>query len=70
VPASPGSNGAPVRKLPIEKLREELKSRGFLKANDTGGLTATARKHFHRAKTALLSGPKPRLVESEGLIWK
>ena len=70
VPASPGFDGAPVRKLPIERLREELKSRGFLEANDTGGLTATARKQFHRAKTALLSGPKPRLVESEGLIWK
>ena len=70
VPTSPGPDGTLVRKISVEKLRDELKSCGFLEAKDTGGLTETARKQFQRAKSALLSGPKPRLVEREGLIWK
>ena len=70
LPMSPGFDGAPVHKLSVEKLRDELKSRGFLEAKDTGGLTETARKQFQRAKAALLSGTKPRLMENEGLIWR
>ena len=70
LPTSPGFDGAPVRKLPVEKLRDELKSRGFLEVNDTGGLAAAARKQFQRAKSALLSGGKPCLVEKEGFVWK
>jgi hypothetical protein len=70
LPTSPGLDGALVRKLPVEKLRDELKSHGLLETNDTGGLTAAARKQFQRAKASLLSGSKPRLIEREGLIWK
>jgi hypothetical protein len=65
-----GFNGAPVRKLPVDTLREELKTRGFLEVDDSGAITAAARKQFQRAKAALLSGPKPRLFEGERLIWK
>ena len=65
-----GLDGAPVRKVEVEKLRDELKSGGFLDVNDTGGLTDLARQHFRRARVALLSGPKSRLLESEGLIWR
>jgi hypothetical protein len=42
--------------------------RGFLDANETGGLTPTSRSHFHRAKAALLASGK--LVESKGMIWR
>ena len=70
LPKSAGFDGAPVRKLPVEKLRDELKSRGFLEAKDSGGLTEAARKQFQRAKAGLLSGPKPRLIQSGDLIWR
>ena len=65
-----GLDGAPVRKVSVEKLRDELKSRGLLEAKDSGGLTDAARKQFQRAKVALLAGPKPRLFENDGLIWR
>jgi hypothetical protein len=68
LPTSSGFNGAPVRKLKVDALREELKFRGFLEAKETGGLTATARSSFHRAKTDLLT--ETRLYEGDGLIWK
>ena len=65
---SAGFDGAPVRKIAVATLREELKSRGFLEAEDTGGLTNTARSYFHRAKADLLSSG--RLVECDGLVWR
>jgi len=70
LPTSPGFDGAAVRKLSVDKLRDELKSRGFLEISDSGGLTAAARKQFQRAKAALLAAPKPHLFEKAGLIWK
>jgi len=68
VSTTAGLDGAPVRKLSVEKLRDELKSRGFLEAKDTGGLTNTSRSDFHRAKRLLLSSG--RLFESEGQVWR
>ena len=68
LPTSPGLDGAPVYKLPVEKLRDELKSRGFLEAKKTGGLTPNSRTRFHRAKTEVISAN--RFVELDGLIWK
>lgn len=63
-----GFDGASVRKVNVDVLRDEVKSRGFLDTKDTGGLTPTSRSHFHRAKTELIS--KGRLVESDNLIWR
>jgi hypothetical protein len=60
----------PVRKVKVEKLRDELKTRGFLEAKESGGLTDLSRQHFQRAKAALLAPPKPRLTENDGLIWR
>jgi hypothetical protein len=70
VPTTVGFDGASVRKVPVEKLRDELKTRGLLEVNDSGVITATARKQFQRAKVSLLAGSKPRLLEGERLIWK
>jgi hypothetical protein len=67
---TPGFSGNPVLKVKVSELRDGLRSRGFLETKDDGQLTALARKHFQRAKAALLARPKPRLFEKEGLIWK
>jgi len=63
-----GLNGAPVRKVLVEKLRDEMKSRGLLETKETGGLTETARSNFFRAKAELLTSTN--LVERDGWIWK
>jgi hypothetical protein len=63
-----GLDGAPVRKVLVDKLRDEMKSRGFLEAKETGGLTETARSNFHRAKSDLLASVT--LVERDGWIWR
>jgi hypothetical protein len=53
---SSGLNGASVRKLTVDKLRDELKSRGFLeKKEKTGGIADAARTRFRRAKAELIS---------------
>ncbi len=67
---SPGFNGASVLKVPVDDLRNELKSRGFLDTKDTGGLTTRAKTYFNRAKADLISTPHPRLIECEGYIWR
>ena len=36
---SPGLDGAPVLKVAVDRLRDELKSRGFLECKNSGGLT-------------------------------
>jgi hypothetical protein len=70
VETTSGLGGERVRKVSVEKLRDELKSRGFFETNDTGGVTPAARKQFQRAKAVLISGLKPALVEHEGQIWR
>ena len=68
VSTTPGLDGKPVRKVPVDKLRDEMRSRGFLDTGDSGGLTNTGRSHFRRAKAALLTATT--LIEDKGLIWK
>ena len=65
---SSGFNGATVRKVDIDKVREEVRSRGFFDANEKGHLTATSRSHFRRAKMAAIQAGK--FVESDGKIWR
>ena len=67
VDTSLGFNGKPVRKIEIDKLREEVKSRGFLET-ENGALTSAARKHFYRAKTDLIESQ--RYIEARGMFWK
>jgi AAA domain len=67
VEPSPGFGGALVRKIPVERLRDEVRSRGFLETDDKG-LTSVARKHFHRAKTDLIA--EKRFIEADKLFWR
>jgi hypothetical protein len=62
-----GFDGKPVKKIEIERLREEVKSRGFLET-ENGALTSMARKHFFRAKTDLIESQ--RYIEDNGMFWK
>lgn len=63
-----GFDGAPVRKVLIDAVRDRLKSRGFLDTNDKGHLTATSKSHFRRVKSQLLD--KGGFAEDGGLIWR
>jgi hypothetical protein len=65
---APGFDGKLVSKVKVDGIRDELKKRGFLEKNETGGLTDTGRSHFRRAKTLLLSTGK--ILENEDLIWR
>jgi hypothetical protein len=67
-PKTLGFDGKPVTKVKVAALRNEVKSRGFLEISETGGLTQTARTHFHRAKTDLFDSK--RYIEAEGMFWK
>lgn len=68
VAESAGLDGAPVRKVRADAIRDEMKSRGFLEASEEGPLTSTGRSNFRRAKGQLLSSGK--FVEKDSLIWK
>ena len=63
-----GFAGQQVRKIETEKLRDEVRRRGFLDVKETGALTATARSLFHRAKTDLIASHT--FVENDGLFWR
>jgi hypothetical protein len=65
---SPDFDGRPVRKVGVEAIRDEVKSRGFLQVNETGGLTSSGRSAFHRAKADLITAKSH--IESEGLFWR
>ena len=68
VATSPGFDSKPVRKVETNKLRDEVKSRGFLETDDNGVLTSAARKSFSRAKTDLIDGNS--FFEKAGFFWK
>ena len=68
VDKTPGFDGKPVLKIPVDKLREQVKSRGFLETDDDGRLTSTGRKHFQRAKTDLIASK--RFLEADGMFWR
>jgi hypothetical protein len=57
-----------VLKVPAAAIREELRNRGFLDADENGAITALSRKHFSRAKSLLLS--RGTFAERKGQIWK
>jgi hypothetical protein len=63
-----GFDGKAVRKVNVDSLRDEVKSRGFLDTDQKGQITAASRKTWQRAKSTLLAEHK--LIEDKGLIWK
>jgi hypothetical protein len=65
---TPGFDGRPVLKIEIAKIRDELKSRGFLDKNEADALTDLGRQHFQRAKARLLGSGL--WIEKDGLIWR
>ena len=65
---SPGFNGQPVRKVPIDEIRAEVKSRGWLDTDDASHVTVTGRTHWRRAKQELLSSHS--YIEEGGLFWR
>ena len=68
VEKTPGFDDQPVKKIEIDRLRDEVKRRGFLDTKETGGLTGGARMLFMRAKTDLIASG--RYIENDGLFWK
>ena len=67
-PWTPGFDGQRVKKVKIDSLRNEVKSRGFLDVDDKGAIIASSRKHFLRAKTDLID--EKRYIEANGMFWK
>jgi hypothetical protein len=59
-----------VLKVPVDKVRDELKSRGFLETDEKGNLSATARSHFQRVKAELVKTKGGKFAEEKGLIWR
>jgi hypothetical protein len=47
-----------VKNVAVEKIRDEVKSRGFLDTNETGGLTGAARMLFVWSKADLISSAR------------
>jgi hypothetical protein len=68
VEKTPGFDGKPVKKVETSKLRDAVRSRGFLETDDAGNITSAARKHFHRAKTDILASR--RFIEEGGKFWR
>ena len=64
----PGFDGKAVRKVDVDSVRDEVKSRGYLDTGERGQLTSTARSLFRRAKNHLLS--QEQVIEGDGLIWR
>ncbi|HEY8213192.1 MAG TPA: AAA family ATPase [Methylocystis sp.] len=64
-----GLNGALVQKVSIDDIRDDLARRGFLERSEPhGGITATHRTRFYRAKVSLINSQM--FVEEDGLFWR
>jgi RecA-family ATPase len=64
-----GKDGKPVIKVSADRIRDELKERGFLDLNERRtGLSPTARSCLRTAKARVLNAGK--LVEDGGFIWR
>jgi hypothetical protein len=68
VAASPGHDGKPVRKVKVDRIRDEMKSRGYLDVDDKQSVTGASRKQLWDAKKDLMASKI--LAEMGGLIWR
>jgi hypothetical protein len=68
VTASPGHDGRPVRKVKVDRIRDEMKPRGYLDIDDRQSITGASRKLLCDAKKDLMSSRI--LAEMGGLIWR
>ena len=55
-------------KVETTRLRDAVKSRGFLETDDDGKITATGRQHWQRAKTDLIASRI--FMEEDGKFWQ
>src|SRR5271165_1792433 len=67
-PHSIGPDGGLLVKIDADRLRGEVKSRGYLDVDEKGHILTSARKMYGRAKAYLLT--KGRLIEHNGEVWK
>jgi hypothetical protein len=65
---SGGFAGETVRKVPIDFVREDLRSRGILDTDDKDHLTSQSKMLFMRAKRELVASGV--LVEKDKFIWR
>jgi len=64
-----GHDFMPVKKLSLERVRDDLSSRGFLERDGPkNGLSVNERSKFNRSKKALFRAKT--LTEKDGLIWR
>ena len=68
VETSPGFDGAPVRKVKADAIRDDMKSRGFLDVDDNGNITTASRQRLRRAKDEMLT--TGGFVEADGMVWR
>ena len=68
-PNSAGFNGKPVKKVALDAIRKEMRSRGAL-GDSTPGVMMTSGEYkaFDRAKEANTDGKK--LIEADGFVWR
>lgn len=63
-------NRSSVLKVPVDRLREDLRDSGFLETDEKGNLTATWRSHFQRVKATLCKTKGGTFSEKKGQIWR
>jgi hypothetical protein len=63
-----GFDGKLVRKVSVEAIRDEVKSRGFLDTDEKGHVTSTSRSVYRKAKSDHVAAQT--LIEAKGLIWR
>jgi hypothetical protein len=59
---------ATVRKVLVTAIRDELKDRGFLEADEKGAIERVSRNHFARAKKHLLR--REGFIQKGEYIWR
>lgn len=64
--SSPGFNGAPVLKVPRDKVRDYMKRRGWLDLDEQGQISTKGRSEFSRIRVDL----EGTVTEQDGLIWR
>ena len=67
VKETPGLDGDPVRKVLADKLRDDLKARGWIETDEAGSITSNARSRLRRAKQTLFIAHE--MIEQDGLVW-
>jgi hypothetical protein len=61
------SKGYKIFKVSVDKIRNELKSAGFLETNDKGQIEGKSREAFRQVKIRLLA---EGFQEKDGMIWR